>query len=119
MIVLQLFVVVLFFFAHTALAQENVVEQLNATQQITYSALQNNVNNLSVVWSNAYNIPQWIKMTDARLFTSGDDLSEQAYQFLEQYKSLYKMSDPRTEFVVTDVEKDELGMTRVILQQQY
>jgi Zn-dependent metalloprotease len=100
-------------------AVENVPVFSTVSQRDAYNALQHSTSNLSIVWNHSYNIPQWIRMSDTQKSFTYINLSEGAYQFLETYKALYKMTDPKKEFLITNIQKDALGMTHVTLQQRY
>ncbi|WP_439882160.1 M4 family metallopeptidase [Pontibacter sp. MBLB2868] len=58
--------------------------------------------------------------SNARLMPlSEEEVKSASFTFLERYKTALQVVDPKSEFEVTSVSKDELGQTHVRLQQKY
>jgi len=83
------------------LAEENHNQStLLSNQEAANQRLKDNVSNLYVKWNN-------------------NDVKEKSFQFLEKYKDLYKISNPREELKLQNQKQDNLGMTHITLQQEY
>jgi|GEM_PF-2293529 len=109
----------LFLFTLPVIAQENNQLNLTKQQQQSYYKLQASADNLYINWEKLNIAPDWIRTTNFNIKWKNSDYTERAYQFLEEYKDLYKISNPREELKLVSLDADNLGMTHVTLQQEY
>ncbi|WP_299890627.1 M4 family metallopeptidase [uncultured Lacinutrix sp.] len=65
-------------------------------------------------------IPEFIKFpTTQALKLNGTSTTEKAISFLNNYKSIYKIEDINNSFKAGEIEIDNIGLQRVVLNQEY
>ncbi|MFH1413169.1 MAG: M4 family metallopeptidase, partial [bacterium] len=104
------------------LAEEENRSDLTLEQGGSYEKLSKKASNLYLDWDDLDNVPDFIRMTDLNIDWQSDNYRERTYQFLEEYRELYKInpdSDVREELKVIEEEQDDMGMTHITLQQEH
>lgn len=109
----------LFLIVLPVFAQENSQPNLSNIQQQSFQKLKDSASNLHVSWEDFSGIPGFISMTNFKIEWVSDDYIERSYQFMEEYKDLFKMADPREEIKLQKKEQDNIGMTHVTFLQEY
>ena len=93
-----------------------------AREQESYNKLQDNASNLYVDWDDLDAVPDLIRMTNLNIDWQSNNPEQRVYQFLEEYRELYKINsdaDIRKELKIVENEQDDLGMTHITVQQEY
>jgi len=90
--------------------------------QETESAIRNfqQKTDAQITINNGSKVPDFIRFSNENaLRLNGNTVTEKAFNFLEQNKSLYGINAVDNTFKVNKVETDNFGLQRVILEQQY
>jgi len=99
---------------------------VNAAQSINNSLvsehtelqqLQAKASSVNGSWNNTFNVPRYMRLQDYRTTWNSSDPVEKTYQYLDENKQLYKLTDPKQQFKLISTHQDDIGMTHVALQQ--
>lgn len=98
------------------LSQANNQIDFNSAQNNILHEFKNNSVSLQINWNKQNNIPKWTKINNLKIKWQDNDFQNKTFQFLEEYKDLYKIKNPKKELKVTKQKKDDLGITHVTSQ---
>jgi len=115
-IILFSFIFLIFFCAHSVFSQTNNQLTISQKQQQNYQKLKNSSSNLYIHWDKLEVEPDWVRIKDIKIDWQNNNYTDRVFQFLKEYKDIYRINDPQNELTKVKEDKDKLGYSHITFQ---